>query len=327
MRIAITGEKGFIATNLQTEIQKRGHEFVSLTDSELLPYKNKKGEPCVYRNHKDLWTKAFVENKIDVVVHNAAVVGTDVVALNAKKSISTNILGTQTITDAANEANILNVYLGTTVIYNTPKYQETSIKEDSEKLPLTHYAIQKYAGEMIVKNSSKNWLVLRPLFAYGGVGDPNSLIAKTIYSAKNKLKNVDMFLDPEKCKDYMHVFTFCDAIVSAIESEIRNDDFNVSIETPHKTKDIIDFIQQETGLNIEGVLKWHPETDYLGNHLLSCQKFKDLIGFKRNPIDIKTGISMAARNIMFDTSDYDPLVYIKEAKEKNVNLLDFYPKS
>ena len=33
MRIGITGEKGFIATNLAKEIKNQGHEFVSLDKS------------------------------------------------------------------------------------------------------------------------------------------------------------------------------------------------------------------------------------------------------------------------------------------------------
>ena len=32
-RIAITGEKGFIAKNLAIEISKQGHEFISLDNS------------------------------------------------------------------------------------------------------------------------------------------------------------------------------------------------------------------------------------------------------------------------------------------------------
>lgn len=325
MNIVITGEKGFIAQNLITEITRRGHKFISLLNVDILPHKNKKGEPCVYRNNKSLWARAFKEKNVDVVVHNAAVVGTDVVALNSKKAVNTNLLGTQNITEAANDAGILNVYIGTTVIYDTPRYQDSLIYEDSVINPSTHYAVQKYAGEMTVKNSANEWLVLRPLFAYGGVGDPNSLIAKTIYSVKNNIKNVDMFLNPEKMKDYMHVFTFCDAIVSAIESEERNNDFNVSVEKPKKTSDIIEEISIQLNKKID-VLNWHPETDYLGNHLLSCEKFRSKIGFNREPITLKEGIALSIAGIENDITDYNPLVYLEEARSKNVDLFSYFPK-
>ena len=53
MRIGITGEKGFIATNLLNEIIKQGHEFVSLDNSDyaknFMEY-TKSGEVCVHKN-------------------------------------------------------------------------------------------------------------------------------------------------------------------------------------------------------------------------------------------------------------------------------------
>ena len=42
-----------------------------------------------------------------------------------------------------------------------------NILEDSNIFPRTNYAVQKYAGEMLVRNNAKEWLVTRPLFAYG----------------------------------------------------------------------------------------------------------------------------------------------------------------
>ena len=193
MRIGITGEKGFIATNLANEIIKQGHEFISLDNSDyaesMMEYTDS-GEVCVYRNCVERWTNLFKNTNLDCIIHNAAVVGTDVVALNPEHSINTNVWGTQNIIDAANNQNMLIVYTGTTVIYDTYKYQESDILEDSDVFPRTNYAIQKYAGEMLVRNNAKEWLVTRPLFAYGGVGDMNSLIAKSLFGIKNNIKNI-----------------------------------------------------------------------------------------------------------------------------------------
>ena len=327
MRIAITGEKGFVAQNLINEINDstKDVEFVSLLNSPILKEVNSKGEPCVHKNSQDVWEHAFRTHSIDTIIHNAAVVGTDVVALNPTESIMTNVLGTQNITNAANKVDVLNCYIGTTVIYDTYKYQKSLIKEDSDVFPRTHYAVQKYAGEMTVRNSAKEWLVMRPLFAYGGVGDPNSLIAKSLYTAKNK-KTIDMFLNPDKKKDYMHVSDFCDAIINAVTSNVRNEDFNVSVENPYTTKEIVNLMSETSGLDINKFLNWKPETDYLGNHLLSCNKFQRMIGFSNNTVDIELGIKFVWDNILNDHSDYNPLKFLEEAGEKNIDLLSFFPK-
>ena len=328
MRIGITGEKGFIAVNLANEINRQGHEFISFDDSviakERFAYKENE-EVCVYNNSIDDWSFLMSCLKLDVVIHNAAVVGTDVVALNPKHSIDTNILGTHNIVEAANRNNILVVYTGTTVIYDTYKYQESDILEDSDIFPRTNYAVQKYAGEMIVRNNAKKWLVTRPLFAYGGVGDMNSLIAKTLFGIKNNIKNIDMFLDPQKVKDYMHVEDFCNSVVRLIDSDIRNQDFNITANNPHNTLEIISMIEEVTGASVENVIKWHPDTDYLGNHRLSNKKFVDFMSCSDSR-SLKVGIKQSWESIKNSNSTYNPLKYLNQAKDQKVNVKQFFPK-
>lgn len=328
MRIAITGEKGFIAVNLAKEIERQGNTFVSLDNSvyanENMAYTNS-GEVCVYRNSVEDWFTLFDYLDLDVIVHNAAVVGTDVVALNPDESVMTNVLGTKKITEAANISGVTVVYTGTTVIYDTLLYQDCDITEESSIFPRTDYAVQKYAGEMIVRNNAKDWLVVRPLFAYGGVGDMNSLIAKSLFAVKNNVQNIDMFLDPEKIKDYMHIEDFCYSVVKLINSDVRNDHFNITAENPLNTTEIITLIEQITASSLDNVIKWHPHTDYLGNHRLSKKKFKNQTGISRAR-SLELGIMQSWISIASTNSDYNPLKYLQEAKESGIDLLKHFPK-
>jgi len=328
LRIAITGEKGFIAKNLAIEINKQGHEFVSLDNSE---YANdymiytENNEVCVYSNSIDEWVDLFDNLDLDVIVHNAAVVGTDVVALNSVEAINTNVLGTKIITEAANISGLLNVYFGTTVIYDTYAYQESDITENSTVFPRTDYAIQKYAGEMIVRNNAKEWIVARPLFAYGGEGDMNSLIAKSLFGVKNNIENIDMFLNPEKIKDYMHVEDFCANVLSLISSNVRNEDFNITANNPFSTLEIISMIEEASGSSLENVIKWHPETDYLGNHRLTNKKFVDFMKFSQTRT-LKEGIMQSWESIKDASKNYNPLVHLNQAKSLNIDLKQIFPK-
>lgn len=328
MRIGITGEKGFIAKNLAKTIENQGHTFVSLDNSRFANHNMQfveTGEVCVYSNDAEMWEELFESLALDVIVHNAAVVGTDVVALNPEHAINTNVLGTHNIVEAANKRDMLNVYIGTTVIYDTYKYQESEIVENSSIFPRTNYAVQKLAGEYFVRNNSKNYLVVRPLFAYGGEGDMNSLIAKTLYAAKNNIENIDMFLNPEKIKDYMHVEDFCTNVVSLISSNIRNNDFNITGQNPHNTYEIVSIMEEITGKELNSLINWHPETDYLGNHMLSNEKYLDFMGksAKRN---IRQGIRESWDSIKNAGTSYNPLKYLNEAKDNNIDLKDFFPR-
>ena len=84
MRAFITGEKGFIGRNLVAYAQP-GIEVISGIHAEndeaafVSQYSTDKGEPCIHRNDEDAWQAFFEVNEVDVVIHNAAVVGNDVV--------------------------------------------------------------------------------------------------------------------------------------------------------------------------------------------------------------------------------------------------------
>lgn len=321
MKVLVTGESGFIAENLLRVLKKRGHDPVLIHDSNLNRIKT--GEVCVHRNTYSQWAYHLKNLGIDLVVHNAAVVGTDVVALNPSEASLTNVAGTYNIVRACNEVNIPICYLGTTVIYDTDRYQEEEITEESILKPTTFYGIQKLAGEQIVMTHSKHWMVMRPLFAFGGVGDMNSLIAKTAYAKKNNRVLIDMFLDPDKIKDYLYVDDFCDAVSLGCEKGLFGKDFNIAAETPYKVSDIIKIIEAELDADLSSVVKWHASTDYLGNHRLSSRKFRSETGWKPQ-FDLHTGIKKAIHQISEDKSSYDPLCHLDEAKNKGVDLTQFF---
>lgn len=330
MNFYITGEKGLIARNLKIVLEAAGHTVVS--DEKLFfdrDYEklSKTSEACVHRNSEDFWAAAFKSSGIDVVVHNAAVVGTDVVALNPAEATLSNVQGTYNIVRAANQANAAVCYLGTTVIYATKWYQQMDIVEDSTKSPQTYYGVQKLAAEQIVSSMADRWSIVRPLFAFGGHGDMNSLIAKSIYAYLNDKKVVDMFLDPTKVKDYLHVSDFCKAVemvCSQINGIGGGTDWNVSAETPIPAGEVMSLVDQVLGSPASSRVKWHPSTDYLGNHRLSSKKIREKLGWKPH-LNLQQGIQQTLEWIR-DAKGYNPLEHLDEALERKVDLLQHFPK-
>ena len=322
MRVLVTGEKGFIAKNLPKSFEKVGGLVVNTDESPLTRIDS--GEICVHRNSAEAWADLFVNLGVDVVVHNAAKVGTDVVALDHTESTLTNVDGTYNIVVAANLAKIPVCYTGTTVIYDTPRYQNEAITESSIQAPNTLYGALKQAGETIVKSQAKGWLIVRPLFAYGGDGDMNSLIAKSFYSHLKSRDTLDMFLDPDKKKDYLHVEDFCDAVAIAC-AEGMVGDYNIASETPYTVGDIVEEMSGVCGRDLNYMIKWHPATDYLGNHILSSEKFRNATGWTPK-IPLKQGIVSAWRSILTSSNNsfYNPLKYLDEAHEKGIDLTKFF---
>ena len=234
-------------------------------------------------------------------------------------------MGTHNICQAAKTAKIPVCYMGTSVIYDTPRYQNEPITETSIVSPSTFYGAQKLSGEHVVKSTVKDWLIVRPLFAYGGVGDMNSLIAKTFYAHRKGKKKLDMFLDPNKAKDYMHVEDFCDAVALACDKGLWGDEFNVSAEEPIETWKIIDKMSDVCGYDLGYILRWHPKTDYLGNHVLSSKKFRGRSGWVPK-YNFDRGIIKSWRSILSAGKNYNPLSHLEEAQEKGIDLNQFFPK-
>ena len=327
MRVFVTGEAGFIGRNLPKAFEALGHEVVATEQCDLLKSMSltATSESCVHRNSVAEWVTFLKSGRVDVIIHNAAVVGTDVVALNPRESAMTNVVGTHTVCRAAAKMEIPVCYLGTSVIYDTPRYQNSPITEQSLLAPGTFYGVQKLAGENIVRCTAKDWLIMRPLFAYGGVGDMNSLIAKGFYAAlEGGPDRVDMFLDPRKRKDYMHVNDFCDAVALACHKGLWGNDFNVSAEEPLETGEIVDIMSEVSDLNVGSYIRWHPETDYLGNHLLTSQKFREETGWK--PLwPFRVGLRESFQSIRRGSPSYNPLQHLESAADAGIDLKEYFP--
>lgn len=337
MKIAfLTGEGGFIARNLMRIAQDTGRIKFINNDIDLPNefFSNTRGEidftsPVVI---KALKTELKVLG-CEVIIHNGAVVGTDVCGLNPKEAVVNNVYGTYNIALLAKELNIPVVYIGTTVIYDTQKVQDDWIEETSPIFPRTLYATTKYEGEQIIRAycQESKYCILRPLFCYGGQGDMNSLIAKSIFNVlSGRKKPFKIFLDKNKIKDYMHVYDFCEAIIIAATNAYIlkfNTDFNIAANDPIETSEIVKIIES-SGIDTS-YIQWVPETDYLGNHRVNSSKFKIITspeGRWEPKISLKEGVALALDDIYHSQKivDYNPFKYLDNIEKNNINIETHY---
>jgi len=361
MRFLITGENGFVARNLIVSAERMGHEVVRLAITKdnheqmfsligpdvchFAPVGGQRAVPCVHKVGPDGWRKLIETFQVDVVVHNAAVVGTDVVGLDPAEATLTNVLGTRNVCEGAEAAGVPVCYMGTSVIYDPAKFQDHWISEihalhgDTFRPP-TYYGQLKLAGEGIVQNTCTRWSILRPLFAYGGLGDMNSLIAKGFYAHLTGRDRLDIFLDPTKIKDYLHVSDFCRAVVMACEQGLWGEDYNVAAETPGTVGDIVQIMDDalidvgllrgdsDLGEGLERIIQWHPETDYLGNHRMASQKLREASGWIPE-LTLYEGLGRTLAELQRSLKQhdrYDPLEHLDRAAKAGVDLTEFFPK-
>lgn len=337
MRIFITGVNGFVGRNLKSKLEKNGHDIFIIDDfysgiEEHFPINgtNVFKDVDIFKTSADSLCGLFQYNEIDLVVHNAALVGTDVCAQYPHETINTNTMGTFNVALACQKADIPIIYMGTTVIYDTFKYQEEPITEESEINPRTLYGLTKWQGEEIIKGLCENsgYIILRPLFCYGGNGDMNSLIAKSVFASKNDVSNfVKIFLNPAKFKSYMHIDDFTEYIKLSIDNfnTMSNDSYNAASSEKYPIS-VVENILESQGINI-GKIQWLPETDYLGNHIIDNSKIVKATDYEPQ-IRIEDGVKRSISEIMgTDKSSYDPLFFLNKIENENLDYSKWYPQN
>lgn len=232
MNILITGGAGFIGSTLADKLLEKNNKIVVIDNfndyySPKLKEKNIKhnldnknyklyrGDIC----DKNLLSKIFEENQIDVVVHIAASAGVRPSIENPLSYVKNNIEGTVNIVEVMKENGIKKiVFASSSSIYGNCK--EEIFSEDLKvSEPISPYAASKSACEQFLYTYSKLFdiqvVALRFFTVFGPRQRPDLAIRKFIDLIKEN-KPIPVYGDGTTIRDYTYVDDIVDGIISAI---------------------------------------------------------------------------------------------------------------
>ena len=233
MNILITGGAGFIGSTLADKLLKIESNNVIVIDnfndyySTTLKEKNIKhnldnknyklyrGDIC----DKNLLSKIFEENQIDVVVHIAASAGVRPSIENPLSYVKNNIEGTVNIVEVMKRKNVQRiVFASSSSIYGNCK--EEIFSEDLKvSEPISPYAASKSACEQFLYTYSKLFdiqvVALRFFTVFGPRQRPDLAIRKFI-DLITENKPIPVYGDGTTIRDYTYVDDIVDGIISAI---------------------------------------------------------------------------------------------------------------
>lgn len=232
MNILITGGAGFIGSTLADKLLEKNNKIVVIDNfndyySPKLKEKNIKhnldnknyklyrGDIC----DKNLLSKIFEENKIDVVVHIAASAGVRPSIENPLSYVKNNIEGTVNIVEVMKENGIKKiVFASSSSIYGNCK--EEIFSEDLKvSEPISPYAASKSACEQFLYTYSKLFdiqvVALRFFTVFGPRQRPDLAIRKFIDLIKEN-KPIPVYGDGTTIRDYTYVDDIVDGIIGAI---------------------------------------------------------------------------------------------------------------
>jgi len=158
-RVLITGAGGMLGQAMYEYFSKK--YIVKATDIDLnenwLSYLDVRD----YKQYEKI-IKAF---KPDYILHLAALTSLEECEENPLNAYNTNTLSVKHVAKLSKEYNAKLVYISSAGIFDG---REKYYNDDDESNPINIYGVTKHFGEIMTKNFSNNYIIIRPGWMIGG---------------------------------------------------------------------------------------------------------------------------------------------------------------
>lgn len=260
----VTGGAGFIGSSLADFLLKKDYKVVVIDNfcdfydpsikrnnvKDNLNNPNYKLYEIDLRCKSDV-EKVFRENKIDVVIHLAAMAGVRPSIENPILYQEVNCIGTQNLLEVMKEYGVKNLVMASSSsVYGNNKkvpFKETDIVDYA----ISPYAATKKSNEVMThvyhKLFNMNVIMLRFFTVYGPRQRPDLAINKFTRLMLND-EEVTMFGDGTTSRDYTYIDDIVSGIYSSINYVLNNNDVyeivNLGNSSPISLKEMINTIAE-----------------------------------------------------------------------------------
>ena len=315
MNLLVTGGCGFIGSNfIRYELEK--YSSINIVNLDKLTYagnlENLLDVQKDYANKyafvkgdildAELVMSIITENKIDVIINFAAESHVDRSILDSSEFMKTNILGTQTLLEAAKKAGIKRfIQISTDEVYGD--LPDTGyFTEETPLAPNSPYAASKASADMLVRAYYHTYqlpvIITRCSNNYGPYQFPEKLIPLMIANALQS-KSLPIYGDGANVRDWIHVIDHSRAIDLVAQKGETGEVYNVGSNNERTNIDIAKFILKRLGQS-ETLIKF--VKDRLGHdrrYAINTDKIKNQLGWR--PVydfedGLKTTISWYVEN-------------------------------
>lgn len=294
----ITGGAGFIGSTLTERLLNENNKVLCIDNfcdyynpklkeknvKEFVKNKNYSLYRIDIRNRDDV-KNVFDENKIDVIVHLAAMAGVRPSIENPLLYQEVNGIGTQNILEEAKLHNVKSLVMASSSsVYGNCK--EIPFKENMiVDYAISPYAATKKANEVMAhvyhKLNNMNIIMLRFFTVYGPKQRPDLAINK-FTRLMLEGKRIPMYGDGTTSRDYTYVDDIVDGICKSCDYVINNDNvyeiINLGSNSPVSLKEMINTIGEV--LNVEPKIEVLPmQPGDVDRTYADISKAKKLLGY------------------------------------------------
>ena len=301
MRALVTGGAGFIGSNYVRRILDgtlRGISEVTVVDKLTYAGTLTNFSDTQRKNfefvHGDICDQKLMEElakRHDVIINFAAESHVDRSIMGSREFMMTNIVGTQTLLDAARMGEITTfVQVSTDEVYGT--MLTGSWTESNALLPNSPYAASKASGDLVARSYFRTYgvdvRVTRCSNNYGPNQFPEKLIPLFVTNLIDGLQ-VPIYGDGSNVRDWLHVDDHCQGIHAVLTKgsagEIYNIGGGVELTNLSLTLKIIKLMGKD-----ESSIRF--VDDRLGHDLrysVDIKKISEKLGYKPQ-IDFESGL-------------------------------------
>ena len=247
-KILVTGGLGFIGSNLVKELRRRGHD---VWFCDLMHSSDPKSIRCDVSKYRQV-ERIFEAHDFDYVYHAAAEYG----RWNGEEYYEnlwlTNVVGTKNLIRIQEKKKFKMIFFSSAEVYGD--YSGVMREDVPEKIHihlLNDYAITKWVGEMMIKNSAMQFgtetIIVRPFNVYGP-GEHyhpfRGFIPKFIYKALHD-EPYTVYLGHKRTLEYID--DVCNALANIVDNFKAGEIYNLGGDEQYDIKYISDLILKTLG--------------------------------------------------------------------------------
>ena len=248
-KILVTGGLGFIGSNLVRELRSRGHD---VWVCDILHSTDPKAIRCDVSKFRQLERVFKLAGDFEYVYHLAAEYGRWNGEHYYENLWLTNAVGTKNLIRLQEEKKFKMIFFSSAEIYGD--YEGIMREDVPEKIHihlLNDYAMTKWVGEMMIKNSAMQYgtetVIVRPFNVYGP-GEHyhpyRGFIPKFIYYTLHD-KPYTVYLGHKRTLEYIE--DFCRAVANIVEAFKPGEVYNLGGDKQYEIKYISDLILNYLG--------------------------------------------------------------------------------
>jgi len=310
--VLVTGGAGFIGSHLVEALVKKGH-FVRVIDNlsrgrltYIKPLIEKGKVEFIDGDIRYMDAVNRSMEGIEYVYHEAAIC-INRSQVYPQEAIDINLNGSHNVFKSALDHKVKKVLFASSAsVYGEP--EKLPMAETHQLNPITPYCVSKIACEYLLKFFTRHglkYIAYRYFNVYGMRQSTDAyytsviiLFIKRILAGQSPLINGD----GSQTMDFVNVRDIVQANVLGIESEVKNEVFNVATQTQTSVKQLAEIL-------LESVGKKGLKPEFLPRAVLVTKregditKISKMLGYKVT-VSAKEGLSEVAKDIASHPEDY-----------------------